>query len=267
MCWVKAIVYSNVWIALGAFFYGLHTYLMVNLKPNVEFLLLTFFATLFSYNFQRLVRFDGIENKSTERLQWMERHLGIIKLLTIFSFIISAFLALFYFTLNDLLLSLPAFLIVIFYATFFSKKSKGLRSLPFVKIFMIASVWAYVLGVYPLLISGETSGFLFVFLDKFCFILAITIPFDIRDLLYDKSYQKTIPMLFGVLGSKIVALVFLAVSFYINLWFVANIYFLVGFYLITAALILLSNNKKPELFYSGLIDGLLVLSPMIYYMI
>lgn len=261
---IKAIVYSNVWIALGASAYALHTMMMTHIKLNYSFLLLVFLATLFSYNFQRLIRFNVIENKTSERLIWMDNNKNLIKYLTIFSFSISLFLTFYYLTIEEIFLTIPAFVLVIFYATFFNKRKKGLRDLPLVKIFIISAVWAYVLGIFPLLISGHLVETKLVFIDKFCFILAITIPFDIRDLSFDKEQQKTLPMILGIYGAKAVAIIALGISLYINHWFVDNQLVLITFYALALLLVLLSSRNKSELYFSGMIDGLLVLSPLLF---
>ena len=261
---IKGIVYSNVWIALGSAVYVSHTFFATGSPINYPLLWMVFFATLFSYNFQRLVRFDIIENKTSDRLIWMKRNKKVLQTITVFSFISAATLALFHLSVTEMLLTLPALVLVVFYASFFNQNKKGLRDLPFIKIFIISAVWAYVLGVFPLLLSGNTLNWDLVFIDKFCFILAITIPFDIRDLVFDAKEKKTIPMMFGIKGAKLIAIVALAFSFYLNSWYATNLIVLGCFYGTVLLLILLSNKKKSELYYSGLIDGLLIFSPLLF---
>ena len=263
---IRAIVFSNIWIAIGAAAYAWHTYLFVGILPNWYFIALVFFATLFSYNFQRLIRLDIIENKTSKRLTWIERHKVELKLLTAFSFVFAGVWAMFELSLIELFLAFPTLVLVVFYASFFTKnKKRGIRDIPFIKIFVIAGVWAFVLGAFPLLKTHPYREVLTVFLDKFCFILAITIPFDIRDLAYDASSKKTLPMLAGVVGAKAIALVALVVSFAINVFAPTNIISLSVFYLVAALLIGFSSQKRQELYYTGLIDGLLVVSPVVFF--
>ena len=261
---IKAIVYSNIWIALGAAAYISHTFLSTNAAIDYPILWMVFFATLFSYNFQRLIRLDFIENKTSDRLIWMVNNKKMLQIITGLSFVAAAILALWDLSIREMMLTLPALILVIFYASFFNENKKGLRDFPFVKIFIISAVWAYVLGIFPLLLNGNTNSWDLVFIDKFCFILGITIPFDIRDLVFDAKEKKTIPMMFGVKGAKLIALVALAFSFYLNLGFGTNIIALACFYTVAFLLILLSDKNKSELYFSGLIDGFLVFSPLLF---
>jgi 4-hydroxybenzoate polyprenyltransferase len=47
------------------------------------------------------------------------------------------------------------------------------------------------------------------FIQRFFFIAAITIPFDIRDLNFDDKNLKTLPQVIGIQKSKVVGLFFL----------------------------------------------------------
>ena len=261
---IKAIVYSNVWIALGASLYTLHTFHISQLEVDYNLLILVFFATLFSYNFQRIVRFDRIEGEKSERHLWLERNVISLRIITVISFVSATCLSFYIFTIKELLLLSIPFLLVIFYATFLSKTKKGLRDLPFVKIFIIALVWSAISGGLPFYLANDFQYMGFILIEKFLFILAITIPFDIRDLIYDKAKQKTLPMVFGENGSKVVAAFCLIVSFWISFNFGATLELIIPFYILTLFLVLCSNKNRQELYFAGLIDGLLVISPLVF---
>ncbi|MBY0424525.1 MAG: UbiA family prenyltransferase, partial [Cytophagales bacterium] len=84
-----------------------------------------------------------------------------------------------------------------------------LRDLPYMKIFSIAFVWSastilLPMAKYPEYVAfGHWAG---IFVERFVFVFAITIPFDIRDMEEDrKSGIKTIPLLLGVKHSLLVA--------------------------------------------------------------
>jgi len=71
----------------------------------------------------------------------------------------------------------------------YNNKWLALRDIPFLKIFVIAFVWALVTGLLPLISSKDLIQINLqhiLFLTKqFLFVVAITIPFDIRDMKYD----------------------------------------------------------------------------------
>ena len=99
------------------------------------------------------------------------------------------------------------------------------------------------------------------------FIIGITIPFDIRDLSFDPASYKTIPQLFGIKGAKVVAslLVGSTVLGWAYLYTNNNIG-LIGLVsqiiVVAITLVVIRNTKpqRPELYFTGLIDGLIILS-------
>ena len=84
-------------------------------------------------------------------------------------------------------------------------KAKNLRSWGGLKIFVVALVWAGATVLLPVLsanrfISWDISVETF---QRFLLILILIIPFEIRDLAYDKAELKTLPQRFGVTNTKI----------------------------------------------------------------
>ena len=124
---IKSIVFSNIWIALGASCYTLHTFQIANLEINYLLLSLIFSATLFSYNFQRVVRLNKIDGDKSERHLWLQKYTTLLKFVIATSFLMSAMLSVYVFTISQLLLMSIPFLLVVFYATFLTNKKKGLR--------------------------------------------------------------------------------------------------------------------------------------------
>ena len=88
-----------------------------------------------------------------------------------------------------------------------------LRKVPGIKIFLIALSWTITVTILPSLYYKKpiNSTVLFETLKNALFVIAITIPFDIRDLSFDNKRLKTIPQVLGVKGAKIVAIVLLLV--------------------------------------------------------
>ena len=85
-----------------------------------------------------------------------------------------------------------------------------LRSIPIIKIFLIAYVWASISSFLPSILSGSlvlNTHNTLIFLAHFLFIMAITLPFDIRDFNRDnKESLITIPQLIGVKTTKVLAI-------------------------------------------------------------
>jgi 4-hydroxybenzoate polyprenyltransferase len=143
------------------------------------------------------------------------------------------------------------------------------------KLFIIGAVWAGSTVLLPIL-EIEGNGLLnisnketiLLFFTRFLFIVAITIPFDIRDLFQDQSNAlRTIPVIFGEKKSLFLCQLFLATSLILlfvytekldtNFWAIALSIFISGW------LILKSRWEKNEYYYFFLLDGTMILQLII----
>ena len=137
-----------------------------------------------------------------------------------------------------------------------------LRIIPFIKVFLIAFVWASMSTILPVLINEvKVSHFLITktFAAHFMFILAITLPFDIRDMVKDSDNQiKTIPSLIGIKWTKVVAITSLVIfSVLIHEHIYLN--YLLIFMFITSILILFSSPNRKWYYYQVYLDGTIIL--------
>ena len=97
--------------------------------------------------------------------------------------------------------------------------------------------------------------------------MSITLPFDIRDLKYDiASKVKTIPSKIGVkktiLLSEFLLTIFVSLKYYqLHLNHISYEQFIALSIasLITGIVLVFTSTKRPELFFSGLIEGTMVL--------
>ena len=158
-----------------------------------------FFATLFTYNFQRIIKKDiRLKNKRTD---WTLKYIYIIYCLMVIGISISVYQFL-QFKINTQILIILAGTISILYPY-------GLRKIPYCKIFIISCIWT--ISTMLLLISEESieidTNISLHLLSRFLFVFAIAIPFDIRDMKYDQIQLKTIPTKIGIAKSKILAII------------------------------------------------------------
>jgi hypothetical protein len=83
-------------------------------------------------------------------------------------------------------------------------KSKNLRSWGGLKIFVVALVWAGATVLLPVLSAHQITWDIGVeTFQRFVLILILLIPFEIRDLAYDKVELRTLPQRYGVTKTKI----------------------------------------------------------------
>ena len=145
---------------------------------------------------------------------------------------------------------------------------KRLREIPVVKSALIAVVWTSVLLLIPWLNEGKDPMIVQDELTAFCcFFIAISIPFDIRDLEQDRLQHKTLPLLLGTTISKLLSILLLGVFYLI----IANINQEIGKILlfacvtvITALLIFFTNSTRSIYFFAA-IDGTMVLLGLVYF--
>lgn len=260
---MQVLAYGNLWISLGAVALALHSYLIFNWEINFPFLLMVFFATLASYNFQRVIRLPHINN---ERHLWVFQQKNVLWVIVVISLLIATFLFLSIYSWKDVLYISPLLLIGALYALKFTKLTgdgKALRDLPFIKIILISISWASVAVLLPAYLNeGFTNQVWQIFAITILYIIGITIPFDIRDLRYDQEEQMTIPQLFGVQNSKIIAGLLVAVAGLLHVVWFPGIWYVVFVHLISIFVIALTSEKRSELFFLLVVDGLLFLFPM-----
>ncbi len=207
-------VFSDIHVALAAFCLVKITLLQFDLQENF-IALFVFFSTILSYNFIRYFNISVLETKTSH---WIKTHRKSLITLNALSFFGLSFL-LFKLRLESIFVLIPFFFATLFYAVPIYPTRKNLRSIATLKLFLIAFSWAGVTVLFPM-IQNEVYFSMEVwilFLQRFLIILAITIPFDLRDLNYDKFDLKTLPQLIGIKKSKYIGIfaiiLFFAFSF------------------------------------------------------
>ena len=228
--------------------------------------LFAFFSTMAVYNGQRLFKADQL--KKTPWLQWVKRNERGLFLLVVFFSIASlgVLVSIQRFDLMSFVLLGVAGLISALYVIKIA--GKNMREIPYIKIHLIAISWSLILIVFPALNEGADTHLLWMGIAHYCYVLGITIPFDVRDLKYDLPSQKTIPQIIGVNASRILSLflivVFSLMMLYINedLWWNGLFYLSV---LTQFVLIIFMNEKRSDIYCAGLIDGAITLLGFSYF--
>lgn len=204
---------SSLHVALAVTAFTLITYFVYGIEVNRDLVIFIFFSTITGYNF---VKYSGIAQL---------HHLSLtrnLRYIQIFSFF--CFIALIYFALQLQLRTLIATAILglftLLYAVPVFSKKRNLRSLPGLKIFVIAIVWAGSTVILPS-IEAEKVLDLRIILDtlqRFMLVVALTLPFEIRDLRFDESELDTIPQKLGVQKTRIFGVCLLVLIFFIELF-------------------------------------------------
>ncbi len=209
---------SQIWIAAGAVWATFATCLQTEKKIHLSLLWVIFFATLLTYNLF-IFWYEKKQGFPFFMLQKGEKMGKIILLsstcaLSGLVFLMSA---------NQLLFLIHLGFLSIFYTLPLPLSSRWaippLRKIPYLKIFIVAYVWASSTVIFPTLEENlwiDDPIILQLFFQRLLWIFAITLPFDLRDA--DSDSQQSLPTLAQHLGKKRVSfLVFFLFSFLI-LW-------------------------------------------------
>jgi 4-hydroxybenzoate polyprenyltransferase len=263
------LLFGNFVVSFGCFFLVYSTAIQLNLSNTFCYAALTFFSTLFIYNFQRIFYTKEIaENNSSERRRWVVENQKTTKTLSVLSFA-GAMVMLFFVGFKTVLFLIPLFILSLAYFL----PSVKLRKYGFFKIFILCFVWTGTTAIIPLLRSNphiETTHFMHI-VSRFCFMLAICLPFDLRDIIIDKASNiKTLPQRIGLKQTKLLAFFFNCAYIVLNYFLYHNavieLKLFVGLcivFIITAILISITNGKEKEYHYVGLLDGLMILEGLL----
>ena len=242
------IIYSNIFVALCATALAWQTKLLLNIETDVVFdCSVVFLSTLFVYNFHRYLkkRLDY-----TGELQYRNIHLGmsvvsvvlLIPFIYNFSgwhwniFLLGGVLALMY--------SIPFLR--------FKGERYNLRTVPFAKLFVVVLVWTLMTSVFVVRERDILKDdFLWHLSERLLFLMAITIPFDMRDMLKDiDSNIKTLPLKLGWKmsrnASKLFLILFLLSIFISFLNGYHNIWITTALMISSVLTYLIINRLEPD---------------------
>jgi 4-hydroxybenzoate polyprenyltransferase len=263
----NALLFSNFFVSISAITLTLSTYLilLVHTLPDIPVHLIgfVFCSTLFIYNVY-ILNYSS-RKKESKRETWIAKNINSITVLLLASFLGVVYNS-FYLSLSQLvfLVHLAALSMLYVLPIKMNNFRFSLREFSILKIFILSYVWASVTVILPYMgIENATAESVpIVFLERFIFILALAIPFDIRDFWIDKKNNiKTLPVLMGISGAKklsaVLLISYILVSFVIHQETYISISRLISGLL---AIYLISKIKDgmDEIFYMFYIDGIMV---------
>ena len=120
----------------------------------------------------------------------------------------------------------------------------------------MALVWAGVTVIIPIFNENEllTKDIWISFLQRVLFVIALTLPFEIRDLQYDELALGTLPQRVGVKSTRIIGSILLMITFLLEFFKIENNwdYFLsLGIMSIVLLVFLIVSNKKQSKYFAS----------------
>jgi 4-hydroxybenzoate polyprenyltransferase len=236
--------------------------------PNFDSILLL--ATIGFYALHRSFRPSNFTpaNSGKARFGFIQKYRKALLYSGVFVLFSSFFLAANFIPRKYIYLLVPATIVTIFYVLPLFPGKKRLRDFPFIKILLIAVIWTYVTALLPLFEEATMWTYKALYsIDRFLFIFAITLPFDIRDLELDRTHgTRTIPLAIGTFRSKLLAILMLIIGVMIIYVLraeeiVSEAYHFITMivYSVAALLIWNSNINRKDYYFTGFIDGLMIL--------
>jgi hypothetical protein len=239
---------GSLHVGLAAAALAFLTQLFFGVKDTAV-LLFVFFSTVLSYNFIKIFGqslFDGVVFR--ERLIGKKDRIVLNTIAA--SYVLYFILGM---DLSSILVLIPFGLATFFYIVPIGRNDANLRSVASIKLFLIAITWAGVSVLFPLVhakVEVNSEVFL-VFIQRTAFILAVAIPFDIRDVQFDAGSLRTLPQIFGVRFSKLVG------GFSLVLFFVLEFFreegqnvFVTGMITLLAGFFLLFSRENQNRYYT-----------------
>lgn len=274
------LINTNIFISLAAVALTLQTQLLLGMEPQLHpYLFIIFFATIFEYNLHRLITIlHHPDTLKDPKHSWVSRHLAafyILVAVSVAGFLIAVLLA----KTQVLLILFPIGLVTVFYSLPVFKNRKTifrLREIPGLKIILISAVWSASTILLPIVQSGAHYDVYHVsamLIERFLFVFAITLPFDVRDMAADKDAGlSTIPLWIGERKSLYLALVVLIAFFCLSSfhYYITGQFFSVPAFIISAfsTMWFISDKKLRSLKYYHyfVLDGTLLLQGALIYL-
>tara|TARA_R100001198_G_scaffold96141_1_gene84694 strand:+ start:447 stop:1265 length:819 start_codon:yes stop_codon:yes gene_type:complete len=253
---------SSIHVALAVVSLLAVTVLEYNLPISKELWAFVFLSTLSGYNFVKYAKVAGLHHRS------LTQSLKTIQVFSAFCFALLVIIA-FILPIKVLLITAAFGLTTFFYAVPFIR-SKNLRNFSGLKIFVVAFVWAGVTVILPF-VEAEidlTADVLLTFFQRILIVVALILPFEIRDIPYDGLNLKTLPQQLGVRNTKllgeVVLLFCLVFEFFKDESDVAYITSLLFFCIMLGWLLVISKTEQSRYFSSFWVEGLPIFWLLVY---
>ncbi|CAL2055641.1 conserved membrane hypothetical protein [Tenacibaculum sp. 190524A05c] len=233
---------SSLHVALAVYALVRITEFYFGLSYNEPLSYFIFYGTITGYNFVKYAGIAGLHHLS------LTKNLRLIQVFSFVAFLLMIFYG-YQLHLRTFTYFIPFAILTFFYAVpVFKKFSLNLRSIGSLKIVVISLVWGGVTFFVPLMESKSevNSEFVLGFIQRFLFIIVLTLPFDIRDLCFDKKQLNTIPQLIGIERTKKLGFVLLSLTMVIEFLITPNSRFKFVYLVVFIMLLLLLQRAKGK---------------------
>ncbi|TDQ27902.1 UbiA prenyltransferase family protein [Tenacibaculum caenipelagi] len=249
---------SSIHVALAVYALVRITELYFELSYNEPLGLFVFFATITGYNFVKYAGVAKLHHRS------LTTHLKIIQIFSLICFLLMCYFA-WLLPLKTLLFFVPFGLLTFLYAVpFLSGFQKNLRSIGYLKIIVVAIVWAGTTVLLPVYANDTffTAEVYLSVMQRFLLIIILLLPFDIRDVQYDAISLQTIPKKIGVENTKKFGYVLLLLCLVLEFMISPNTQFrsvFLGLFFLILFLLMRAETNQSKYYSSFWVEAVPVL--------
>ena len=155
---------------------------------------------------------------------------------------------------------------------YFVDDQSNLRQISGLKVYVIALVWSLSTVILPL-IQNEieiNTDVIITCIQRFCYIIVLMLPFEIRDLNYDSVKLGTIPQRIGVKRTKVIGILLLMPFFFLEYFKdeidSKSILILLMITFVTAIFLVFSNKNQSKYYSAFWVESLPVLWLLLFLM-
>ena len=254
---------ASIHVALAVVSFTCITYMDFDVDAEANLLIFVFFSTIVAYTF---VKYIPLVRNTPLRLTNSLKAILSLALISIIPIVVS-------FTRINFASMVVVGVLGIFtllYVLPFLPKAKNLRDVSGLKIFIIALVWCGTTVILPLVASNYNFGIsdlelVFYSISRFLMVIALIIPFEIRDLKLDDIYLKTVPQVLGVVNTKMFTIGLVFLSLFLSFFSQIDGYTYIFMHGLMILLILGSRRSNPFLYTAFLVESIPIWWVMIKY--
>ncbi|CAL2076612.1 conserved membrane protein of unknown function [Tenacibaculum sp. 190524A02b] len=209
-----------------------------------------FYGTITGYNFVKYAGVAKLHHKS------LTKNLKVIQIFSLICFLLLCNY-LWRLPVDIILFFVPFGVLTLLYAIpVFKRFQKSLRNISYLKIIVVAFVWAGVTVLLPIYEEVEMfSQFKVfgVFFQRFLLVIVLILPFDIRDMKFDAISLQTIPKKIGVFKTKLLGVFLVVICFTLELFITKTYYQRLSlfFTLLVFTFLLLQSKEDQSRYYSS----------------
>lgn len=249
---------GSIHVSLAVVALAFITALSLGISLNTNFIIFLFCSSVSGYNFVKYASVAGLHHRSLtsslKSIQVFSFSCGIVMLVTAYQL-----------RAETLVCCVSLGLLTLFYAVPLFLLKRNLRSVAGIKVFVIALVWTGTTVALPVVESGLNVYWdpSIIGVQRFLFVIALMIPFEIRDLEYDQTALHTLPQIIGIKKARFFGISLLVLFFLLEYgkddFNISSLIVLLLVAIVLGVLITLSRKRQPKYYASFIVEAVPVL--------